>query len=178
VDVPSSSGGIVTWNGPSGTITVPSGSTADLLAGSYAVSLTGGTFSGANWTAPSNLTLTGGATGTSTTVSVAGSGTLYALAVSQPVVGAVANPATTGSNLTTRIYVTVFGGTEEFTYAVGPASSVPAGTITCTPSSTTAVGNTSVSTCVSTSTGTFTIDVQVTDALGFVTRTTVSVKFA
>ena len=168
----------MTWHGPSGTIRVPSGSTADLLAGSYSVSLSGGIFSGANWSAPSNLTLTGGLTGTSTTVSVTGSGTLYALAVSQPVVGAVANPTTTGSNLTTRIDTTVFGGTEQFTYVVGPASSVPVGTITCTPATRTATGNTSLATCVSTAPGTFTIDVQVTDALGFVATTTVSVKFA
>jgi hypothetical protein len=178
VDVPSSSGGIVTWHGPSGTVTVPSGATANLLAGSYSASLSGGTFSGANWTASSNLTLTGTPTGTSATISVDGSGTLYALAVSQPVVGAVANPATTGSNLTTWIDVTVFGGTEQFTFVVGPASSVPVGTITCTPSTTSTRSNTSIAQCVSTGLGTFTIDVRVTDALGLVSRTTVSVTFA
>jgi hypothetical protein len=57
---------------------VPAGTTVNLPSGVYTLTLMGGTISGVRWFANSNLTFAPG-TGSPTTLTVSGSGTIYAV---------------------------------------------------------------------------------------------------
>lgn len=172
VDEPSSTGAVLSISGSGGTTVLFGGGTANLVAGAYTLALSGGRVTAPGWTATSNLTL-GGASGLTVPVTVAGSGTIYALAVSAPLLhSAIANPATPKVNTTVHVTVSVFGGTMPFTFAASSAASNPAGALTCAAAVTTG-SNTTVLSCTPSTTGPLTIDVTVTDARGAVVHATV-----
>ncbi|MCI4328328.1 MAG: hypothetical protein L3J86_01975, partial [Thermoplasmata archaeon] len=166
VDEPSSTGGVLTVSSGSGSQTLFGGGTGNFVAGAYSLSLSGGHISSVpSWTATSNLSM-GGSTGTSVPIIISGSGTIYALAISSPILHSVtASPSTPKVNTTVLVTVTVFGGTLPFTFTATSAASNPTGSLSCGPPFLTP-SNSTVLRCTPTSVGPLTIDISVTDARG------------
>ncbi|HZY70244.1 MAG TPA: hypothetical protein VFF67_04615 [Thermoplasmata archaeon] len=166
VDPASPSGGIATFVGAAGRFTAPSGTTVGLPIGPYAVLLSGGVVHSVLWTATSNLTVTNASARTAS-VWVFGSGSLYGIAVSDPVLHSfTASPRTSVVGATIDIVAVIFGGTGPFTYSLTPAPGVPAHTFSCGTTPLLTALNRSEFDCVAHRLGTFTLDLTVTDAFG------------
>jgi Divergent InlB B-repeat domain len=177
VDPASPTGGIATITGGSGSVTLASGASVNLAAGWYNVTVSGGHVAHARWFATSNLSVASPFQRT-TSVYMGGSGSLYALAVSAPVLhSVVADPAVAPQHSTISVEVSLFGGTSPFFYSVRPAAGVPLGAVTCSGSSVLSIWNTTAVGCTGHRLGSFTLDVSVTDANGLVVSGTVVIKF-
>lgn len=176
VDPASPSGGVAIFVGAAGRFTAPSGTTVDLPLGFYTAAIGGGIVRSATWTATSNLTITN-ATSRLAMVFVIGSGALYALAVSDPVLHSfTAAPATATVGGTIDLAATIFGGTGPFVFALAPAPGVPAHTFSCGTTSVTTPLNRTEFDCVAHRLGTFTLDLTVTDAFGHIVTGSVTVR--
>jgi hypothetical protein len=166
VDPDSPSGGVATVTGGGGTVTLAGGRTADFAPGWYNATISGGIVASARWWATSNLTV-GSPTMRTTSLYIGGSGTLYALAVSAPVLHSiVAHPSSPHRLSAFSVEVTIFGGSAPFLYSVRPGASVPVGAVTCAGSPVSSSRNVSSVSCTADRVGTFTLDVSVTDVRG------------
>jgi List-Bact-rpt repeat protein len=166
VDPDSPSGGVATITGGGGTVTLAGGRTAEFPPGWYNATVAGGVVASVRWWATSNLTVASPTTRT-TALYVGGSGTLYALAVSAPVLHSiVAHPSSPHRLSAFSVEVTVFGGSAPFLYSVRPGAGVPVGAVTCSGSPVSSSRNVSSVSCTADRVGTFTLDVSVTDVRG------------
>lgn len=146
VDMPSTTGTIATFTGTGSPIPVHAGTTASLAPGVYSVALTGGSIATVHWVGTSNLTLSG-ASGLTTSVTVAGSATLYALAVSLPIVSnVVVTPTIVEPGVPFTVTATVAGGTAPYTFNFSLPASL-AGDFTCTPAKFKSVTSTNSTDC-------------------------------
>jgi List-Bact-rpt repeat protein len=132
VDDPSSTGTVATFTAGGVSVPIGGGTTASLRPGTYVVTVSGGLISTARWAGTSNLTLSA-TSGLSITVTVAGSGTLYALARSLPIVSSVVvGPPVVEPGVPFTVTATVAGGTFPFTFTF--SLGVPSvGALTCSP---------------------------------------------
>jgi hypothetical protein len=147
VDFPSSIGTIAKFTSASPPFSIDAGATGSVAPGSYTVSIMPGV-TGVRWTATSNLTLSG-ASGTTVTVAVGGSGTLYALAVSAPSISiTTVSPSIVESDVPFTVTATISGGT--FPYSVDISLGQPlagAYAYSCAPGQSTLVTTKAASVC-------------------------------
>ena len=167
VDDPSATGTVATFTGTGPGVPVRAGNTGNFAAGMYAVTLSGGAIPAAHWAATSNLTLSA-TTGLTVSVTVSGSGTLYALAIALPVVtGVTVYPSVVEPDVPFTVNATVAGGTNPFTFNISAAATLAPGTLSCIPGVFVSLWNTNSSVCTATTVGTFTLYGNVTDLIGY-----------